>query len=167
MFNQHVIKRSEKENLNLFVKKLDKVYNSSDPLYDPEERNEEMNRMREHVMREMDTNGDHIISLEEFLKGTEKKEFDQNEEWKVNANREKKSITHSLKCISIILFFFIRHSKTNHNSMKKNFKTFPALTYVKIFDFFVFSKLLLILLFSINFHFKNPDGHAVNPETHQ
>ena len=73
------------------TQKLDKVYNSSDPLYDPEERNEEMNRMREHVMREMDKNGDHIISLEEFLKGTEKKEFDENEEWKVNANRGKKT----------------------------------------------------------------------------
>ncbi len=66
------------------IEKLDKVYNTSDPSYDPEERVEEMNRMREHVMREMDKNGDHIISLDEFMKGTEKKEFEENEEWKVS-----------------------------------------------------------------------------------
>lgn len=49
---------------------------------DPVERDEEANRMREHVYREIDTNKDGMISLEEFIDSTKRREFDKNEEWK-------------------------------------------------------------------------------------
>eukprot|EP00061_Rhincodon_typus_P005883 g25937.t1 len=45
------------------------------------EMEEERLRMREHVMNEVDTNKDRLVSLEEFLKSTEKKEFLEPEEW--------------------------------------------------------------------------------------
>lgn len=47
------------------------------------ERYEEMNRMREHVMNEVDINKDKLISLEEFIASTKKEDFDENEEWEV------------------------------------------------------------------------------------
>ena len=57
---------------------MDKIYNTSDPLYDPREREEEANRMREHVMTEIDKNKDGLVSLDEFLEQTKQKEFDKN-----------------------------------------------------------------------------------------
>lgn len=66
----------------LFQIELDKIFNATDPEYDPLEREEEANRMREHVFTEIDKNGDRMISLEEFIKATEEKNFDKNEEWK-------------------------------------------------------------------------------------
>lgn len=66
----------------LFQKELDKIFNVTDPEYDPVEREEEMNRMREHVFTEMDKDSDKVISLEEFLKATHEKQFEKNEEWK-------------------------------------------------------------------------------------
>ena len=62
--------------------KLDKVFNKSDPSYDPLEREEEMNRMREHVMNEIDKDKDRMVSLQEFLDSTKEKDFDTNQEWK-------------------------------------------------------------------------------------
>uniref|UniRef100_A0A8D3C7U3 Nucleobindin 1 n=1 Tax=Scophthalmus maximus TaxID=52904 RepID=A0A8D3C7U3_SCOMX len=38
-------------------------------------------RMREHVMKNVDANQDRLVSLEEFLKSTEKKEFSNPREW--------------------------------------------------------------------------------------
>jgi len=46
-------------------------------------RYEEMNRMREHVMNEVDENRDKLISLDEFIKSTKSKEFTKDKEWKV------------------------------------------------------------------------------------
>lgn len=66
----------------LFQIELDKVFNSTNPEYDPIEREEEMNRMREHVFKEMDKNQDKMISMEEFINETQDKDFDENEEWK-------------------------------------------------------------------------------------
>ena len=66
---------------------MDKIYNASDPNYDPAEREEEMNRMREHVFTEIDKDKDKMISLDEFLKATKEKEFEKNPEWKVKLNR--------------------------------------------------------------------------------
>lgn len=37
--------------------------------------------MREHVMKNVDLNHDRLVSLEEFLKSTEKKEFNTANEW--------------------------------------------------------------------------------------
>ena len=61
-----------------------------DKLYDPEaeeddqlERYEEMNRMREHVMTEIDKNKDRMVSLEEFIESTNRASFDDDEPWEV------------------------------------------------------------------------------------
>ena len=43
-----------------------------------------MNRMREHVMNEIDKDKDRMVSLQEFIVATQQKEFDKNEEWKVS-----------------------------------------------------------------------------------
>nr|CAD2169117.1 unnamed protein product [Meloidogyne enterolobii] len=58
---------NEEEIEALFQLELEKVYNESDPADDPREKIEEMNRMREHVVAQMDKNGDRLISLDEFF----------------------------------------------------------------------------------------------------
>jgi len=68
----------------LFQNELDKIFNTSDPLYDPRERDEEANRMRQHVFTEIDKNKDMMISKEEFIDATKQREFKNNEEWKVS-----------------------------------------------------------------------------------
>uniref|UniRef100_A0A183CKA1 EF-hand domain-containing protein n=1 Tax=Globodera pallida TaxID=36090 RepID=A0A183CKA1_GLOPA len=55
----------------LFQIQLEKVYNETSPDDDPKEKIEEMYRMREHVVKQMDKNGDRLISLQEFLQDTE------------------------------------------------------------------------------------------------
>jgi len=50
----------------LFQVELEKIPND-----DPKEKIEEMHRMREHMVKQMDANGDHLISLQEFLKDGE------------------------------------------------------------------------------------------------
>lgn len=68
----------------LFQRELDKIFNATDPEYDPVERDEEMNRMREHVFKEMDKDHDRLISMDEFIQTTHEKQFEKNEEWKVS-----------------------------------------------------------------------------------
>ncbi|KAH8259823.1 hypothetical protein KR026_011441 [Drosophila bipectinata] len=65
----------------LFVKELDKVYQSDLPEDDMRERAEEMERMREHYFQETDTNHDGLISIEEFMAQTTKEEFQKDPEW--------------------------------------------------------------------------------------
>ncbi|XP_061898786.1 nucleobindin-2-like [Entelurus aequoreus] len=65
----------------LFAKELDKVYNPKNEEDDMVEMEEERLRMREHVMNEVDTNKDRLVSLSEFLAATNKEEFHQKEEW--------------------------------------------------------------------------------------
>ncbi|XP_017059098.1 nucleobindin-2 [Drosophila ficusphila] len=65
----------------LFVKELDKVYQSDLPEDDMRERAEEMERMREHYFQETDTNHDGLISIEEFMMQTTKEEFQKDPEW--------------------------------------------------------------------------------------
>uniref|UniRef100_A0A7G3AU08 Putative nucleobindin 2 n=1 Tax=Lutzomyia longipalpis TaxID=7200 RepID=A0A7G3AU08_LUTLO len=65
----------------LFVKELDKVYQQGVPEDDMKERAEEMERMREHVFREADTNRDSLISYEEFLEQTRREEFKRDDGW--------------------------------------------------------------------------------------
>ncbi|KAK2157343.1 hypothetical protein LSH36_193g08033 [Paralvinella palmiformis] len=60
---------------------LDKVYDPNNPEDDLIERYEEMNRMREHVFNEVDKNGDKLISLDEFLKSTNREDFGKDEGW--------------------------------------------------------------------------------------
>lgn len=51
------------------------------PEDDMRERAEEMERMREHVYKEADQNRDRLISFEEFMDQTKKKEYNQDEGW--------------------------------------------------------------------------------------
>ncbi|XP_057693548.1 nucleobindin-2-like isoform X2 [Corythoichthys intestinalis] len=66
----------------LFTKELEKVYNSKNEEDDDMvAMEEERLRMREHVMAEVDTNKDRLVSLAEFMAATKKQEFQQKEEW--------------------------------------------------------------------------------------
>ncbi|XP_061630083.1 nucleobindin-2-like isoform X2 [Phyllopteryx taeniolatus] len=65
----------------LFTKELEKVYNSKNEEDDMVEMEEERLRMREHVMAEVDTNNDRLVSVAEFLAATKKQEFQQKEGW--------------------------------------------------------------------------------------
>jgi len=65
----------------LFRKELDKVYDPNEPEDDMRERQEEMERMREHVFSESDTNRDRLISYDEFFAETKRDEFGQDPGW--------------------------------------------------------------------------------------
>ena len=65
---------------------LNKVYDPNAPEDDMIERYEEMNRMREHVINEIDKNKDKLISWQEFLDSTKTAEFEKDEGWKVKFN---------------------------------------------------------------------------------
>ncbi|XP_054616524.1 nucleobindin-1 isoform X2 [Dunckerocampus dactyliophorus] len=71
----------EQELEALFTKELEKVYDPKNEEDDMMEMEEERLRMREHIMKNVDTNKDRLVSLEEFLKSTEKKEFNNPKEW--------------------------------------------------------------------------------------
>ena len=47
------------------------------------ERYEDMARTREHVFGELDSDGDRLLSLDEFLKYTASQEFQKDDGWKV------------------------------------------------------------------------------------
>ncbi|MEQ2235447.1 hypothetical protein ILYODFUR_002433 [Ilyodon furcidens] len=66
----------------LFTKELEKVYNPANEEDDMVEMEEERLRMREHVMNEVDTNKDRLVSLSEFIAVTKKEEFREKDEWK-------------------------------------------------------------------------------------
>uniref|UniRef100_A0A8D8S0G7 Nucleobindin-2 n=1 Tax=Cacopsylla melanoneura TaxID=428564 RepID=A0A8D8S0G7_9HEMI len=72
----------EEEVKMLFLKELDKMYKEGVPQNDLMERAEEMERMREHVFKEADTNKDRLISWDEFLEMTRRQEFQQDPGWK-------------------------------------------------------------------------------------
>lgn len=69
----------EQEVKALFKTELDKVYQSGLPEDDMRERAEEMERMREHVFKEADTNNDHLLSFQEFIDQTRRREFQQDQ----------------------------------------------------------------------------------------
>ncbi|XP_062387727.1 nucleobindin-1 [Sardina pilchardus] len=71
----------EQELEALFTKELEKVYDPKNEEDDMMEMEEERLRMREHVMKNVDLDHDRVVSLEEFLKSTEKKEFSNPKEW--------------------------------------------------------------------------------------
>ncbi|XP_060758232.1 nucleobindin-1 [Neoarius graeffei] len=71
----------EQELEALFTKELEKVYDPKNEEDDMMEMEEERLRMREHVMKNVDLNHDRLVSLDEFLKSTEKKEFNSPKEW--------------------------------------------------------------------------------------
>ncbi|KAL7044745.1 hypothetical protein ACKWTF_002039 [Chironomus riparius] len=71
----------EQEVKALFKTELDKVYQQGLPEDDMRERAEEMERMREHVFKEADTDRDHLISFNEFIDQTRRREFQQDQGW--------------------------------------------------------------------------------------
>lgn len=66
---------------SLFIKELDKMYQQGAPEDDMRERIEEMERMRESVFKEMDTNHDGFIDYNEFWAQTHTKDFNQDHGW--------------------------------------------------------------------------------------
>lgn len=65
----------------LFTKELEKVYNPANEEDDMVEMEEERLRMREHVMNEVDTNKDRLVSLSEFIAATKREEFNEKDQW--------------------------------------------------------------------------------------
>ncbi len=68
------------------------MYDPNAPEDDMREREEEMERMREHVFKESDANKDRLISFEEFLAETKREEFKDDQ-----GNR--KTVQDRLRCI--------------------------------------------------------------------
>ncbi|XP_050312454.1 nucleobindin-1 [Anthonomus grandis grandis] len=65
----------------LFIRELDKVYQQGVPEDDMRERIEEMERMRERMFAEMDTNRDGFIDFQEFFQQTNSNDFKQDHGW--------------------------------------------------------------------------------------
>ncbi|KAJ1131694.1 hypothetical protein NDU88_010028 [Pleurodeles waltl] len=72
----------EQELEALFTKELEKVYDPKNEEDDMMEMEEERLRMREHVMKNVDTNQDRLVTLQEFIKSTERKDFNEADGWK-------------------------------------------------------------------------------------
>ncbi|CDW57296.1 nucleobindin 1 [Trichuris trichiura] len=64
----------------LFQNELDRVYDRKTHF---QEREEELTRMRRHVVEEMDKDGDHLISLSEFLGEEKTADFQSDSDWSV------------------------------------------------------------------------------------
>ena len=58
------------------------VYNESDPNTDLRERREELERMSSHMVGSMDKDDDQMISLDEWMKHKDEKEYKEDHEWK-------------------------------------------------------------------------------------
>ena len=63
-----------------FVKELIKAYDPNNPEDDMRERAEELERMREHAMKELDTNNDRMVSFDEFMERTRQDEFNRKDQ---------------------------------------------------------------------------------------
>ena len=67
----------------------EKVHDDA-PEADPVEKQEEMDRMREHVMREFDRNNDRMLSLDEFEQGVNATEANKEQGWQVSRTRDRR-----------------------------------------------------------------------------
>ncbi|UJR36200.1 hypothetical protein I4U23_028933 [Adineta vaga] len=65
----------------IMLKEAAKIHEDT-PDGDPVEEEEEMDRMREHVMKEFDKNNDRMLSLDEFERGINGKEAKNDQGWK-------------------------------------------------------------------------------------
>lgn len=65
----------------IMLKEAEKIHDET-PDADPVERQEEMDRMREHVMKEFDKNSDRMVSYEEFDRGINAPEARNDQGWK-------------------------------------------------------------------------------------
>lgn len=77
----------------LFERELGKVYNEGNPEDDMVEKEEERNRMREHVFSEVDKDKDFLISMDEFITGTQGDNYEKDEGWKGIDEEEKQQFT--------------------------------------------------------------------------
>ncbi|KAG0411217.1 hypothetical protein HPB47_011648, partial [Ixodes persulcatus] len=66
----------------ILTPEVKKVYDPNNEEDDPRERQEEIQRMREHVVHEGDKNKDGMISHEEFMDMTQRKDFERDDGWK-------------------------------------------------------------------------------------
>ena len=66
----------------LFIKELNKMYDKNAPEDDMVERAEEMERMRETVFKQIDTNLDGFIDFDEFLAQTKREDYQEDHGWK-------------------------------------------------------------------------------------
>lgn len=73
---------------SLFERELAKMYDPNNPEDDMVEKEEERNRMREHVFNEIDKDKDFLISMDEFVKGTEGDQYEKDEGWKTVDDEE-------------------------------------------------------------------------------
>lgn len=80
------------------------MYDPNNPEDDMEERYEEMSRMREHVMKELDKDGDKLVSMDEFMQYTKSDEFNKDEGWDVRVFLLQSSVSVSIFCF---LFFHL------------------------------------------------------------
>lgn len=60
---------------------ISKLYDPNNPEDDPNEMEEEYERMREHIYKEIDADHDGLISLQEFLEYSKKPDFRQDHGW--------------------------------------------------------------------------------------
>ncbi|ETE70283.1 Nucleobindin-1 [Ophiophagus hannah] len=65
----------------VFFLQLEKVYDPRNEEDDMLEMEEERLRMREHVMKNVDLNKDRLVTLDEFVKSTQRKEFNEADGW--------------------------------------------------------------------------------------
>merc|ERR1711942_619647 len=72
----------------LFERELGKVYNEGNPEDDMVEKEEERNRMREHVFNEVDKDKDFLISMDGFIQGTQGENYEKDEGWKTVDDEE-------------------------------------------------------------------------------
>lgn len=96
-------------NKYLLSLQLDQVYDPNNPEDDMEERYEEMSRMREHVMKELDKDGDKLVSMDEFMQYTKSDEFNKDEGWDVRVFLLKSSV--SASNFVLLIFLFVVASK--------------------------------------------------------
>ncbi|MGH0186651.1 UNVERIFIED_CONTAM: hypothetical protein FKN15_022165 [Acipenser sinensis] len=93
---------------------LEKVYDPKNEDDDMTEMEEERLRMREHVMRNVDANHDRLVTLEEFLKSTERKDFANTDEWEILSQLKRRN---QLKPHQYLMGTLPQQNrpKTNHN----------------------------------------------------
>lgn len=70
----------------ILVNEINKLYDTNNPEDDPNEMDEEFERMREHVYQIIDSDKDGLISLKEFVEYSKKPEFSNNNAWQSPKN---------------------------------------------------------------------------------
>merc|ERR1712168_1132904 len=81
----------------LFERELGKVYNEGNPEDDMVEKEEERNRMRELVFNEVDKDKDFLISMDEFIQGTQGEKYEKDEGWNTLDEEEQQFTEEELK----------------------------------------------------------------------